>query len=193
MQGLRFLPLWLVFIGRRWLDLLPNDRPAFIHDYAMIAGVLFILLWFWLCGRWYKNRFGYVKARISEFHVWVPLIAFCALVMHGLMFRLDGGNLPISFVALWWACLFGWQTYVSKSHHIRMAYYGIGCASMLLASFIPMTGWIPANRLLVENRYLGHPFPIAYVFIGIYLIFTSVFDHCFLVRQFSKIREQVNA
>jgi hypothetical protein len=177
LQGLRFTSFWLFLAISPWVSLLPDHRPTFIRDYTRIAMLLFCGIWIWLAGRYYRRHYGLVQSKSHSW--WYPLGMVGAIAVWVLCCWLDEKNPPISFQALWWACLLGWQGLISIPNRTRRFYYGVAAIIMLVMSLLPLTGRIAASQILNAD----HPFGL--ILLNCVMVILGILDHLLLVRMFS--------
>jgi hypothetical protein len=188
MQGLQLVPFWLLMVLKPLIDLLPNKRPMFIHDNAMVGGLIFCVLWFWLSRKWYQKRYGVIEPSSMQPGCWGFAAIIPALAVYFLACRLDENNPPVSFCALLYFCSFMAITFALRNDRIRSTYNGVAAGCMLLVSLLPMTGWISARDLMIPPHAYGWG---NFVF-GVLMLIGGVLDHFLLVRRLSQARRSLH-
>ncbi len=191
LQGLRLMPIWLIGVLHPLGVHLPNKRPYFIQDWAVIGFVLFCPFWFWVSGKWYRKHFG--SAETGSPLMWLIVIpgSIAAMCVYYFAYLLDDKNPPVSFGALFWVCIIGVVLLALPSDRVRLAYYGMAAACMLLVSLVPMTGWISASNLMYNhqrNVYNSWGFFAC----NVLMLIGSLLDHFLLVHRLSQSRENLN-
>ena len=181
LQGLRYTPMWLAFVLRPWIGLLPDHRPTFVRDYTMLAILVFCASWIWMAGHYYRRRYGAVQSKPIRPEMIPLLIAvFAAYLLCSLA---DEKNPPISFGAALWSCILGFQvgsaSRLPRAHRIA---YALASISMLALALLPLTGAIGARQLLSVDH------PSGALWIGAAMIILGLIDHFQLVRLMSPPR-----
>jgi hypothetical protein len=177
LQGLRFTPAWLFLAISPWISQLPDHRPTFVRDYTRIAGIVFCGVWIWLVGRYYRRRYGVVRPKPHPW--WTSLFIAVAIATWLMCSWADEKNLAISFQALWWGCLLGWQALESGSIGARRAAYSVAALFTLALSLLPLTGRVAASQIMTSGNRFGT------VFLGVSMVILGVIDHLLLDRLLS--------
>ena len=146
------MPVWLMGVLHPLGVLVPNERPYFIQDYAILGYVIFFLLWFWLSGRWYRKHYGSVETYSPLLKLMMIPAGIAVLVGYYNMYLLDEKNPPVSFSALFWVCFIAVILFAIPGDRVRSAYYGVAAGCMFLVSLVPMTGWISASNLMHNHQ-----------------------------------------
>jgi hypothetical protein len=192
LQGLRMAPIWLMCVLQPLGERLPNKRPTFIRDNAMLGSVIFCLLWIWLSGKWYRKHYGSVETGSTLQKLIVIPGVITALVVYYYAAHLDDiHNPPVSFNALFLVCFIAVIVFIFRNDRIRSTYYGVAAGCMLLVSLAPMTGWISASSLMITSQHHAYNAWGFFTF-SLLMLIGGVLDHFLLVRRFSQSRESLH-
>jgi hypothetical protein len=187
LQGLRLMPIWLIGVLHPLGVHLPNRRPFFIQDYAIIGFVIFFPLWFWLSGKWYRKHYGSVETGSPL--LWLTMIPGSIAVMYVYYSALvlDDKNPLVSFSALFWVCFITVILLALPNDRVRSVYYGVAAGCMFLVSLVPMTGWISASNLMYSHQRNVYN-SWGFFTLNVLMLIGSLLDHFLLVHRLSQSR-----